>query len=880
MILLERDDALATLAHACAKAQTVGQLVGVRGEAGIGKSSLLRACAEREASRRRWLWGYCEALGTPRPLGPLLDMASDLGSETRAALAACKPRHEVFAACLADLSGADEPTVVCVEDVHWADEATLDLLHFLARRLHHTKAAIVMSWRDDEVGPDHAVTRILSAPVAAAVHRIRLEPLSIDAVTRLSGCTRDPHSVLALTRGNPFFVTELAASADAAVPASVRDAVLARRARLEPDARSVLDVVSVVPSRAELSLVADAVGAEFAGLEACVTSGLLTSDAEHVAFRHELARLAVADALPAPRAQACHRRVLQALLARPNRAQWLARIVHHAEAAGAVDAVLEHAPAAARQAAALGAHRQAADHYSRALRYAAHLADADRMAIIEALAYEHYLTGDIASARSARADVLELSRRLGAPVAVGRNLRWLSRLAWFAGDGAEATSRANEAIEVLGALPDEENAESGGSGAELAMAFSNRAQIAMLASDYGVCLSWGTKAIDVARRLGAHEVLCHALNNVGTARLESGEDEGRALLEESLAIALTGNFHEHAARAYTNLSASAVDGRRYDEALRWIEAGLAYCADRDLDSWTVYMRAYRARTRAEMGLWQAATEDAEIVLATSGAMTVSHLAALGVLGLVRVRRGDPDADRVLERALEIARRTGEAQRLVPLLTVRAERAWLAGRREQLGVELEEAQAFGDSLRPADRDCVAYWRWRIGEIRPEDVDGDGPYASLIRGDWQGSAAAWRRLGCPYERALALAEGDRDAVQEAVEIFHGLGAAPAADWARQRLRELGATVVPRGRRASTLAHPAGLTVREVEVLGLLAHGLTNPQIGTRLFVSAKTVEHHVSSILGKLAVETRDGAVAHARRQGWLTDRRDAGTPLEK
>ncbi len=147
--------------------------------------------------------------------------------------------------------------------------------------------------------------------------------------------------------------------------------------------------------------------------------------------------------------------------------------------------------------------------------------------------------------------------------------------------------------------------------------------------------------------------------------------------------------------------------------------------------------------------------------------------------------------------------------------------------------------------------------------------DGPYAWLVHGDWARAAAYWSSVGRPYEEAEALMAGDVDAIRRALELFLSLGAAPAVDWTRQRLRSMGLARVPRGRRPGTRAHPAGLTAREGEILELLAQGLRNPQIADRLFVSPKTVEHHVSSILGKLDVLSRDGAVARARREGWLT-----------
>ena len=692
--LLERGEPLAMLRDVLDASRTSGQLVTVCGEAGIGKSSLLRAFADRESSGAGVLWGYCEALGTPRPLGPLLDIAGSLEGRTGDTLASGSPRHEVFAAVVEDLTRRTSPVVIVFEDVHWADAATFDLLQYLGRRIRPARAMVVVTWRDDEVSADHAIHRVVGEWPHASVHRLRLLPLSLAAVQTLADGGQDARAVYALTGGNPFFVAEVLSGDGDAVPASVREAVLARRARLAPSARAVIDLVSVIPFRAERSLVAVASGAEVADLEACVNAGLLHSDAQTVSFRHELARLAVADALSSPRVFDCHQRVLDALMARPDRTQVLARIVHHAEACGAVDVLLECAPAAARQAASLGAHCQAVDHYRRALRHAGNLPAETRAVLNEAAAYEHYLTEDIDAARAACREALALYQRLGMPTAVGRSVRWLSRLAWFAGDGEEARRLADEAIEVLATQTGSE---------ELAMAFSTRSQLDMLSNDAASCIAWGNRAIDLARTLDAQDVLAHALNNVGIARLQQGEPEGQAQLEESLQIALERDFHEHAARAYTNLATCSVERRLYAEASRWLEPGIRYCAERDLESWSTYLLAWRGRLFVETGAWERACDDARRVLNSRQISTVSRIVALAVLGVVQVRRGHADAERTLDEALSLARRTAEPQRLVPVLLARAERAWLTGRCTDVKAAIDEGlAALGQDCRPYDR----------------------------------------------------------------------------------------------------------------------------------------------------------------------------------
>ena len=861
MNLLEREEPLADLCRALQETRDRGRLIAVYGEAGIGKSSLLREFARRGAGVAPFFWGRCDALKTPSPLGPLVDIATALRGVTARRLDAGAPRHELFAAIVDDLESNDRPPVIVIEDAHWADEATIDLLKYVGHRIDRTRALIIVTWRDDEVDLDHPIHRVLGDWRPETTLRIPLRPLSVEAVTTLVTGGRDATAVHAVTGGNPFFVTELLSARDTAVPITVRDAVLTRRAALSPDARAVVDFVSIVPSRAEFTLLDAAIQPSAEAIERAIAAGLLGADTQAVAFRHELARIAVAGALPPSRAHHYHRLVLEALLRHPDRTSVLARIVHHADACGAVEAILEHGPAAARQAARLGAHLQAVDHFRRTLEYSESLPDEQRAALRESYAYELYVTGDMSKARQQQRAALELWQRLGVTLAIGRSLRWLSRLSWFDGDRGEAEECANDAITVLTAIPATE---------ELAMAYSNRSQLDMLGGDAANSLAWGIKAIDLARQLGSVDVLTHALNNVGTARAESDRDVGLAQLEESLELALTNDFHEHAARAFTNLSTREVTARRYPTARVWLDRGIAYTSERDLEAWRLYMQAWRARVNAETGAWAAAETDAAAVLAMRRPTIISRITALTAVGLIHVRRGDADAMAILDEALALARPTRETARIFPLLAARAEAAWLAGR-----ADAAEAAAFEGLELPTDREPLlsrsrlTYFLWKLNAAVDLGLTDESPHARLMRGDWQSAAEYWRDIGCPYEHAEALMEGDVTAVKCALELFETLGATPAAAWAGQRLRQLGAGRRPRGRRASTREHPAGLTARESEILAMLARNLGNPEIAARLFVSRKTIEHHVSAILGKLGVSSREDAVALAITKGWIS-----------
>jgi DNA-binding CsgD family transcriptional regulator len=490
-----------------------------------------------------------------------------------------------------------------------------------------------------------------------------------------------------------------------------------------------------------------------------------------------------------------------------------------------------------------------------ALDYDRELAPVDRAELLERRSYECYLTDQIDKAIEARLAALKVWRDLGDSRKEGDTLRWLSRLSWFTGRGDAAERYATEAIAVLERLS---------AGPELAMAYSNRAQLDMLASASSSAVKWARKAIDLIHD-GHHDILSHALNNLGTARVFLSDLGGWEDLERSLRIALEHGLHEHAARAFTNLMSSTIVARRYAMATRWLDEGMSYCERRDLDSWYAYMLAWRARARFEQGDWSGATEDAEAVLRSASTAPISRIPALIVLAHVRVRRGDPDVTTPLQQVRELVTKVNELQRSGPFASMLAEAAWLA---DDLASLVREVQpVFELSHDRADawtRGELASWLWRAKALNAIPDQLPEPYLAEMDGDWREAADLWEELGCPYERACMLAwYGAETEKLEALATFEALGAQPAAQKLRKTLRDQGVRGVPRGARTSTRTNEYGLTKREAQILELLSQGLRNAAIAKRLFLSTKTVDHHVSSILNKLGVPSRAEAIAMTR-----------------
>jgi DNA-binding CsgD family transcriptional regulator/tetratricopeptide (TPR) repeat protein len=862
MELLERKKCLAELTEWLGRAIAGAGCITLLGaEAGIGKTALLQEFAKASLGARV-LWGGCDALFAPRPLGPLYDVARQTQGELLAAIYGNANREVIFAAALNELERTQ--TLLVFEDMHWADEATLDLLKYLGRRIQRARAMLVVSYRDDEVGPRHPLRFVIGDLPRTATHKMSLLPLSEPAVAQLARQAGQPSADLhRITGGNPFFVTEALATVADTVPVNVRDAVLARAMRLTPDARKIAELACVVPGRTESWLLEQTVPFDEAAIEGCMSIGMVRSDDGALTFRHELARRAFEDSLSQSHRQLLHAKVFAALAARPHISA--ARLAHHAAGARNAAAVMQFAPMAAMQAASIGSHREACSLYQVALLYAQEIPPDERARLYERLSYECYLTCQHERAIEARRAALEIWQASGARMREGDALQWLSRLSWFVGRRADANRYGAEAVLTLESLP---------RSPELARAYSNCAQLDMESHELESAIGWARRAIEIAEPCAANEILCDSLGTLGISRLIAGDPSGWADLEQALRIALGGALQEQVASAYNDLSSMAVSWRYYDKASHWLSAGLTYCEKRDLDGSRLYMLAYRARKSFEQGDWPAAGEDAEAVLRHPLATPITRIPALRTLGHIRIRRGDPQADAALEEAWAIGGETQELQRIGTLAAIRAEAAWLAEDRE--GVLKAVGPAYEMVCQrhdPRMKGELASWLWRVGALEKQPDEIADPYAQEIAGDWRGAASHWQRLGCPYEHACLLAWHGTEAEQrEALEILERLGAAPAAQALRKRMRAKGVRAVPRGLRTSTRSNRLGLTRREAEILMLVSQGMRNSAIAKRLFVSTRTVDRHVSAILSKLGVQSRGEAAAMASKAPAVPDER--------
>ena len=861
MELVERGPALETLQQRLHAASVCGHVVLIAGEAGVGKTSVLRALA---ATHPKVWWGACDALQTPHPLAPLLDIARD--ADVRFANRLAGPRAALFEAVLDDLRLPSEPVLVVIEDAHWADDATLDLIKFLGRRIERTCALLVVSFRDDEVPATHPLRRVIGELPRTALTRIELSRLSPAGVATLARrALRSPAGLFDATQGNPFFVTELLRHRLDEVPRTVQDLVLARFARLDKPAQAIVRLVSIVPGRLERWLLEALLAPTLPALEACLDSGLLLSDAASFSFRHELARVAVEAALARPVAQALHAQVLRAVAA-DGRPMPAARLAHHAVLADDAAAVCRHAPMAADEARERGANREAARHLRNALRQPAAGDEDERRRWLEAYALDSSNVDWDADAIAARRELDASYRRSGDVAAEASNLSRLALLYAYMLRNAEADAASRRAIELLEPLPPS---------AALAAAYGIEASLRMLDRDCAESAEWSRKSIALAREFGDRQRLCFSLSTLGSALLFIDYDSGCRQLEQALEMAIAEAMPVAVANAMLNLGSGSGELMHMAAAERWLRKAVTYASERELDGTVRYCSAWLSLCEVLGGRWDDAAERASDVLARTTA-TSTRVMALVALGRLRVRRGDPGGGEMLDEALALAGPADTLRRIAPVCAARAEAAFARGDNAAAAAEAQAALPLAlRQQHPWFIGELAFWCWRSGAINTAPARCAEPYALQMTGRWREAAAAWRRLGCPYEEARALADGDSDAQQKALALFERLGARPAIEGLRRRLHAAGVRGVARGARSSTRERAYGLTTRELQVLALLCDGLRNAEIAQRLCRSVRTVDHHLAAVFAKLGVDSRVAAIQAAQRAGMATPAGQSG-----
>jgi DNA-binding CsgD family transcriptional regulator len=860
--LLEREAPLAqlnALARRVARGGP-GEVVFLRGEAGIGKTAVLARFADQREPRLRVLRGWCDPLGAPRPLGPLTDALPGLDADAEAELAAAVESGDtarIYRKLLSALADGNR-WVWVIEDAHWADGATLDLVRFLSRRIAGLRLLLVISFRDDELAPTHPLAVTLGDLAnCAKVNRIELTALSLPAVAALAaGSGVNAERLHQVSGGNPFFVTEILAAGPhaltrEALPRSVSEAVCGRLARLSAKARDIANAVAVCGPRADVALLERMCPEARPALHECLGAGVLVADGELIRFRHELARRATRAQIPDFDRIQLHRCALTALAAPPVDPNTMAAMAFHADEAGDNDAAVHYGIAAAERAGSLGANREAASLYALALRRADAASDDDRVVWLERHAFACYLSGQAEPAVTSLREAINLRRKLSDRLAEGDDLRWLSRLLQPLGRTAEAIDAAHESLRLLEGL---------GPSPQLAWSLINMAHISALELD-PACADYAARAHALGGELHDPAVGIRARGYTALTEVFSmgtGWDELEAVWHEAL---VTQGLEEHAGVLGVLIYWYAVLRCELARAEVYLAEASQFCDDRDLGMFSSLLTSAATMAALHRGDWELAARNAEQIVTRPELSPQHRVLPLLTLALLRARRGQPPPAPSADEAGD-----GDLVHLGVVWAARAEVAWLAGDDERAIAEARAGlAASGERADP----------WLVGSLRRWIHLGGGtidatqascggpptPFDLEIGGQWEEAAQEWADRGCSYDAAVALLGGDITAVTSALDTFRQLGAKAAARRAQQRLAVLRERA-PRTRQADKLSDPHALTGRQRQVFDLLAAGLSNPEIAAELHISPKTVGHHVEAILAKLGVQNRTHAVAYA------------------
>ncbi len=816
------------------------------------------------------------------------------------------------------------PLVLVVEDVHWADTSTRELLALLARQ-QRGAILLLLTLRTDESLATPGLPRYLAELARRGDQRVRLDPLSRDEQARqISDILGLPprrellDEVYARAEGNPFFAEELLAlgAGSSELPTTIRDLLMARLEALRPATRQVLRTASLigreVPHRL-LDAVVDVTGDRLeAALREAVDAHVLQPRGDVLVFRHALLQEAVAGSLLPGEAARSHRRLAEALTASPGLAALhyggvAGRIARHWDAAGESDRALVASVAAGREASGALAFAESLAHYERALELLDAVPDGQQLLDLPRPRLLRWVA-EVAHLAAHPELATELIREaVDCCDADDHTLRgWLherlGRYLWMSGDGRGALTAYREAVQLVPEQPPTR---------ARAAVLSGLSQVLMLGDRYAESAETARQAIAVARQVpDGRSIEGHARCNLGVDLAFLGRvDDGIAELREAIRIAdeELDDVDENA-RALVNLnSVYLMDGRMAEAAATALEAvrvGDELGLRRRKGVWCRCDAALILLTLCRF-------DHAERLLVEAGDLDPQGVDAFRldlVEGQLRLRQGDLDRARaILERGRSRAGLLLDPQLLAPLYAALTECALAqgdaAGGAELLAEGLAKlpdrwhpffevplraagvAAAMGhrppalveaqDQLVRAEESAATIPR------RSPHVDAElCTAAATISGSadaWAEAATAWDALGDRYRAATARFRG-AEALLAAGEDRQV--AASLLDAALSEARDIGARHVERlaedlGRRSRLkLASPAAagnpyrLTGRELEVLTLVAEGLTDRSIGSRLFISHRTVERHVSNLLAKLAADRRSELVATAHREGLL------------
>lgn len=856
--MVEREAQIDALTSAVHGSMHSGHVVLISGEAGFGKTSLAAAVTDGLDHRFTVMRSACEPVGIPAPFAPLFDFLDELPEELRADIRSATRRPAVYAGML-DLI-KNERAVLVFEDMHWADEATMGLTRYLGHRIEATNSTLMVTYRSEEVGPTHPL-RLVIADLGRGATRIDLAPLTLTGVEEMTrGLDMDASEVHEVTLGNPFFVEEIIRHPDHSLPPTIENAILANAAQLPDEALEILYLAAVASDGLDIGLVMSSSGQNESHLDMAVQRKLLVISEGRVWCRHDLIRETLLRAIPPAHLRRLHAGLLDELEAGASRSVDTARLAYHSLGAGDAERSARYSLEAAEAAARVGAHRQAAFHYSNALAHSSSMkVEVLDRALLEA-AKEHSVINASETASELAA------RRIGLgddDVGRARARAWLAFFHSRENDLPACREESSAAIEILRGEPPSE---------ELALALAIAAWTGLCEGNREEAITYGDEAITVSRAVGALHVEVHAATTAGAAKALMNDPSGLPQVEEAARIGVENDLGEFAARALNTLGNLPLWHGRFREAREKFDRLIEYTRANELDAWYIAAIATRAWINVALAEWDDADLDLEVVFGQKTCRQ-TEIEILVAAARLRARRGDPGAIDLLRQALAETESFPNHESSVIVCAMAMEAAWIGI------LAMGEAVARFETLRrtPAlstdisGSAMLGYWAKRLDLDPP-----DGPMLGAPGLEWDGAIADaaqwWHERGLVVEAAITSAMIPSCDLNEPFSILSNLGADGVIRGLRHELERRGVRHVPRGERAATRKHPAGLTRRQAEVLRLMAAGMSNADIAGELFISEKTASHHVSAVLAKLEVSSRLQAVAVANANGWVASSR--------
>ena len=896
--LVDRGTELETLTRCFESAcDGAGTAVMICGPAGMGKTSLVQAFLasldEREDVPTVLRCG-CDDLIRPRPFGPFRDMirSSGLLSDELAV----DPNQEDILVGLTDLlDRPNRPAVLVVEDAQWADDASIDVMRYLARRVVSLHAMLVITTRDDDAGGNHHVRNLLTGSSSSAPVHIGLGPLSLQAVDQLAAdSSLDGRYLHEVTGGTPLLVRQLLSADDEDATRLARETLMSRAAALSPEGRAVLQTLSVIPEGAAPTLVRALFSDQPSSLHEAEGTGLLLSTKSHIRFRHELARLAVVEAMSFGERMAATDRALDALtetgedptvlvhIARAagdgplatrfaldvfeqglapedHRGAWtLARIALECTVELSTERTAWLHTTAAVAGRAINRHIEATHHGERALQ----------------LLIRSYADTDPGTETGTNADTDPAADRLKADRALASAWLIMADLQGDAGDHLRARTALRKARELL--ADDTESVEWARCNTRLAAAAVVRGE-----PDRGADMA--TKSVEMADINGWTGELVHALEVRALAVGGPAAPDG---LEDLIRARELAAMHGPAGQ-HVSVLLSLADGylrcAKTGDAEQVAEEAVRCCREHGLERLRHRSQVQLARILVHRGRTTEAEQLATTLAAEMSDPGVVDAGAEAVLARVAIRRGDDEAGEMVERAWLAAVASGEIDKLAFAGASRLERLWVEGDDDALRQFARYLAGLGErhrhhrlralALRVLRRLDDAETAECLRPHRAEPFPGcPAPFAAALSGDHEQAAELWEAAAEPFDQALELIEStEASAAFQGLRLLDRSGATKTADLVRHRMRMRGFQGVPRGPRKSSDGAVPILTGRQIDVLRLIAKGHTNAEIAEELFVARRTVDNHVSAILSRLGAKGRTEAAAEAVSRGLIDPR---------